>query len=191
MVSRDAVVDAALALADAGHWESVRLHEVAARLGVPLDDIREHFSEKEQIVDAWMDRADQSMLRVTESAEFARLEGRERIQRLILTWLDTLAPYRRVTREMVVVRLEPGHLHHQIPSVMRISRTVQWVREAAGRKQAFLWRALEETALTTVFVTTFIYWLNDDSPGQVDTRKRLRMLLDTAGELGRVLGQEL
>ena len=183
MVTRDAVVDAALALAEAGHWEAVRLHEVAKRLGVPLDDIRQHFREKEEIVDAWFDRADQAMLRAAETADFAALTARARIETLILAWLHALASHRRVTREMLVLRLEPGHLHHQVPLLLRVSRSVQWLREAAGRKQTFVARALEETLLTTLCLAVFTFWLNDDSPGQEDTRKRLASLLDGVGQL--------
>jgi|GEM_PF-5086124 len=44
---RDRIVDKALALAEeSGSWESVRLHQVAQALAIPLDDIRAHFREK-------------------------------------------------------------------------------------------------------------------------------------------------
>lgn len=175
MVTRDAIVDAALELADAGHWERVRLHEVAGELDCTLEEIRQHFREKEEIVDAWLDRADKAML---ESA----VAGAS-FDELVLAWLDALAPYRRVTREMILVRLEPGHLHHQLPSLLRISRTVQWMREAAGRDQAFIARALDETACTTMFVAVFSCWLYDDSPGQRATREKLDQLLDAHARL--------
>lgn len=168
MADRDDIVDAALALADADHWERVRLHDVAARLGCSLDDIRAHFREKEEIVDAWLDRADAAMLR----------QGAATVPGLVMAWLDALAPYRRVTREMVATRLEPGHLHHQIPSLLRVSRTVQWMREAAGRDQSFVARALDETVCTALCVAAFTHWLFDESPGQRATRERLHALFD-------------
>lgn len=156
MVSKDAVVDAALALADADHWERVRLRDVAERLECTLDDIRAQFREKEEIVDAWFDRADRAALSATLPAD-----TEDPFRALVGVWLDALEPYRRVTREMILTRLEPGHLHHQLPSLLRISRTVQWLREAAGRRQAFVARALDETACTAYFVTSFIGWLGD------------------------------
>lgn len=177
MATRDEIIDAALALADASHWERVRLHAVAARVGCSLDDIRAHFREKEEIIDAWLDRADQAML-----------DGQTTPYDLIMAWLDALAPYRRVTREMVLTRLEPGHLHHQLPSVLRISRTVQWMREAAGRDHAFAARALDETACTALCVGIFAYWLYDESPGQQATRDRLAGALDAAARARSLLG---
>lgn len=179
MVTKDQIVDAAVALADASHWERVRLHEVAEHLGCTLNDIRAHFREKEEIIDAWLDRADAAMLG-SESRD-----DPDPIHTLVMAWLDALAPHRRVTREMVLTRLEPGHLHHQLPSVLRISRTVQWMREAAGRKHGFVARALDETACTALCVSAFAHWLYDESPNQQVTRDRLRKTLD-AGTRARL-----
>ncbi len=178
MVSRHAIVDSALKLAQAGHWERVRLHEIAADLECSLDDIRQHFREKEEIIDAWFDRADEAMLSA----------GPASVEALVMAWLDALAPYRRVTREMVLTRLEPGHLHHQLPSVLRISRTVQWMREAAQREQAFVMRALDETACTALCVATFATWLQDESPRQEATRKQLHSMLQAGERLRALIG---
>ena len=57
----DRIVDAAVTLAEERSWEAVRLHDVAAALNITLDDIRRHFREKEDIVDAWFDRADSAI----------------------------------------------------------------------------------------------------------------------------------
>ena len=51
----------------------------------------------------------------------------------------------------------------------RISRTVQWIREAACLPSAGWRRELEEAALTGIYLSTFAYWLNDDSPGAART----------------------
>jgi ubiquinone biosynthesis protein COQ9 len=177
------IVDAALALAERQSWEAVRLHAVAAELGVTLDDIRTHFREKEEVVEAWFDRADAAMLRSAEAPDFRRLAARQRLFRLMLAWLDALAPHRRVTREMILNKLEPGHLHVQIPGLLRVSRTVQWMREAAGRDATFLRRALEETALTSIYLATFTHWLADDSPHAERTRSLLARLLQVAEDL--------
>ena len=184
---RDAIVDAALALAERHHWEAVRLHDVAAKLGITLDDIRAHFREKEEIAEAWFDRADGAMLRARDTAGFDALSPRHRIHRLIMAWLDALAPYRAVTRQMILGKLEPGHLHIQIPGLMRVSRTVQWVREAAGRDATFVRRALEETGLTTIYLVTFTHWLRDDSPRTERTRRFLDRRLLEAERLDRLV----
>lgn len=177
---RDRIVDAAIELGEQLSWEAARLHAVAAALDISLDDIRRHFREKEDLVDAWFDRADGAMLRCAQGAEFTGLSIRERLQQLILAWLDALAPHRKVTREMIYGKLEPGHLHIQIPGLMRVSRTVQWMREAARCDATFLRRALEETALTSIYLTTFFHWMRDESPQSEATRRLLERLLSEA-----------
>lgn len=187
---RERIVDTALALAEETHWEQVRLHEVAARLDISLDDIRAHFREKEDLTDAWFDRADAAMLARAEAPGFAELPARERIAVLIMAWLEALAPHRKATRQMILGKLEFGHVHIQIPGLMRISRTVQWVREAAGRKASFARRALEETGLTTIYLMTFLRWMNDDSPGAENTRRFLEQRLACAERLDHAVWRE-
>ncbi len=85
---RDRIVDKALALAEqSGSWESVRLHQVAQALSIPLDGIRAHFREKEDIVDAWFDRADGALLAEAARPEVATAPMRERLARTLMAWL--------------------------------------------------------------------------------------------------------
>lgn len=184
---RDQVVDTALALAERTSWEAVRLHDVADTLGISLDEVRLHFREKEDVVDAWFDRADSAMLKDAEVNGFLELTPRQRLHRLIMAWLATLAPYRKVTRQMIYGKLEPGHIHIQIPGLMRISRTVQWMREAAHRDATYVRRALEETGLTTLYLSTFFYWMQDDSPDATATRRFLDTCLAFAETLDRAV----
>jgi hypothetical protein len=68
---------------------------------------------------------------------------------------------------------------------MRVSRTVQWMREAARRDAVYLRRALEETGLTTIYLMTFFYWMQDDSPASIRTRQFLDNRLAAAEALSR------
>ena len=170
---RDRIVDHALTLADAHGWESIRLHQIAAACGLGLDQVRAHFREKDEIIDAWLDRADAAMLQHVDGDGLAGLSARERIRRLIIVWLEALAPYQRVTREMIAHKLEFGHVHVQFPALLRISRTVQWIREGASLDAPLPRRALEESALTALFVKTFMCWLRDHSEHFKRTRERL------------------
>lgn len=195
-VTRERIVDAAIELAERDGWESVRLHQVAAACDAGLDDIRGHFREKDEIIDAWFDRADAAMLGKADSRALDGLSPRERIRELIIAWLEALAPHRRVTREMVAHKLEFGHVHVQFPAILRISRTVQWVREGALLDAPLPRRALEETAMTALFVKIFFCWLRDDSAQFRNTRRWLDRgldMLEAAARLapgGRFSGDE-
>ena len=193
-LTRKRILDTALALAEREGWEPLRLHQIASECDAGLDEIRAHFREKDEIIDAWFDRADAAMLQCYDSGALEGLSPRERIRALILAWLEALAPYHRVTREMIAHKLEFGHIHVQFPAVLRISRTVQWVREGALLDAPLPRRALEETALTGLFVQVFLYWLRDRPPEFQDTRRWLDrglQVLETLGGLvpgGRFAG---
>jgi hypothetical protein len=105
-------------------------------------------------------------------------------------WLTALSPRRRVTRQMILGKLEPGHLHIQIPGLLRVSRTVQWMREAAQRDTAsMMQRALEETATTSIYLMTFVHWMADDSPQSARTAAFLDQRLKEAETLARLVSR--
>lgn len=182
---RRQIVDAAIDLAEHNDWESVRLHEVAGKLGISLDHIRAEFSEKDDLVDAWFDRADSAMLEDAEEYSRLRLSCRQRMHRAIMTWLNALSDHRPVTRQMILGKLEPGHIHIQIPGLMRVSRTVQWMRDAAGYNASLPRRAVEETVHTSIYLTTFAYWMFDDSVHSERTGHFLQKQLERADFLFR------
>ncbi len=181
------IIDAALELGEKQSWEAVRLHAVAEATGISLNKERIFFREKEEIVDAWFDRADKAMLQEAEKPDFQVLDSRQRLHRLIMTWLATLAPYRNVTRQMIFGKMEPGHLHVQIPGLLRISRTVQWIREAAQRDATYIHRALEETGLTSIYLMTFFHWMKDNTPESERTSNFLDKLLGAGKKLEQLL----
>lgn len=186
-INRDRLLDAALDIAERESWENLRLHQVAAACGIGLNDVRTEFREKDEIIDALFDRADAAMLQFVDSGSAAGLAPRERIQQLVLTWLESLEPHRRVTRQMIAHKLEFGHLHVQLPALLRISRTVQWIREGASLDAPLPRRAIEETALTAFFTKTFAAWLRDNSTDFHRTRQRLERDLDWLDMAARLL----
>ena len=173
-LSQDDVLDAALALGDVCGWEKLTLHAIAQQLETSLADIKQHFAQKDDLVDAWLDRADALAL-----AQFpltmaqGHISTTVRLKMVIQAWLDALSAHHKLTGEMLLYKLEPGHIHLQAAGVLRISRTVQWFREAAGLKATHLQRIGQEIALSSLFVGIFVYWLNDRSANQAKTRKRL------------------
>lgn len=175
------IVDTAVELAEqGGSWEAVRLHQVAQVLSIGLDDIRRHFREKDELIDAFFDRADDAVLALSRSGELARRGPRQRLFELIMAWLDTLESHRQVCRQMICAKLEPGHLHIQIPALMRVSRTVQWMREGAQLTDSGVRRALLEVAVTSLYLATFAAWMSEDTPGSPRTRRLLDGLLERA-----------
>jgi hypothetical protein len=112
-----------------------------------------------------------------------RRTPRERLERALLAWLDALAPHRPVTRDMLLGKLYPGHPHHLLALVFRLSRTVQWWREAARLDAPPPQRQIEEIGLTWIFAATVAFWAADSSADQKATRVFLARALDAADRL--------
>ncbi len=90
-----------------------------------------------------------------------------------MCWLTALSSHQRITGEMLLYKLEFGHIHLQALGIMRISRTVQWFLEAAHRDTTHMRRVVEEVAVTAIYLMTFTRWLQDRSPGSVYTAEFL------------------
>lgn len=179
-VTAGQILDSALRLADVCGWERLHLFDVAADLGVGLDAIAVHYREKDQLVEAWFDRADHAMLSRAQADDLAGLSADKRLEELLIAWLDSLAVHRAVTGQMLLYKLEPGHIHLQLLGLLRISRTVQWWREAARRQTHHLYRIVEESLLTGVYLRSFIHWLRHPEENAADFRALLRSQLRSA-----------
>jgi ubiquinone biosynthesis protein COQ9 len=171
------ILDTALELGESRGWDRLHLHDIARALGITLTDIHRHYQQKDDLAEAWFDRADRALVGIAATPGWESLSPRERLFRAIMAWLDALAPHRELSAAMLHYKLQPEHLHLQALGATRVSRTVQWIREAACLPSTGLRRELEEAALTTLYLLTFARWLRDDSPGADRTRDLLDRLL--------------
>ena len=180
------ILDSAIRIAEGSSWESLRLHQIARDMDITLEVIQHFFRQKDDLVEAWYDRADRAMLADAALEDYQWLSPRERIHRSITCWLKSLGNHRRVSRDMLNYKLELGHIHLQVLGLLRISRTVQWILEAANREVVHLQRVGEEVALTGIYLATFTYWMFDDSTEAQKTTKLLDRLLRQAEYFARL-----
>lgn len=178
---RRTIVQTALLLAQrTGSWDAVHVHAVAREAGLSLAEVRRHFQDKDDIAEGWFDTADAQLLAAGTQAGWAELPIRERLFRAIMTWLDALAPHRKLAGEMLRYKLHPEHVHLQARGIMRISRTMQWLRDVALMPSVGWRRELEEATITSIYLATFACWLTDNTPGNQRTRRLLTRLLGSA-----------
>ncbi len=183
----DAIVDAALQLAALRGWDAVHLHEVARAAGVTLADVARHFDHKDAVAEAWFDRADRALLAAAQTPGWGAMSPRGRLHGAVAAWLGALAPHRALARQMVGYKLQPEHVHLQVQALLRISRTVQWLREVAALPGTGWRREAEEAALSAIFVATFVHWLRDGSAGAERTLAFLDRRLAAAERVARWL----
>ena len=171
------ILDAALELADACGWERLHLFDVAEHLNVGLESIAAHYREKDQLVEAWFDRADHALLSRAKGADLIPLDPAKRLEELLIAWFDCLASHRAVTGQMLLYKLEPGHVHLQLRGLLRVSRTVQWWREAAQRGSIHLHRIAEESLLSAAYLRCVLHWLRHPEEESAEFRAYLRRQL--------------
>jgi AcrR family transcriptional regulator len=188
-VTREKILNTALQLADEQSWAALRLYNIADKLDITLDDIRKHYSQKDEIAEALFDRADSAMLAAANDADFLEQPLKVRLQHLIMAWFGAMEPYRRLVREILQYKKLLLHVHLQLHGLTRLSRTMQWLCEAAMLEtlDRSTQRELEETGITVIYLMTFRHWLADDSTNNESTRKLLARLLSRAAFLGRRL----
>ena len=186
----DRILDQALELAVASSWEAVRLQQVSDALGIGLEEVKQYYRQKDELAEALFDRADRAVLTLAGSGDFRAKCGRDRLCTAIMTWLGVLTPHRRAVFDMLKYKLEPGHIHLQASGVVRLSRTVQWLLEAAGSRTTHLDRTLEEIGTTAVFLATVACWLTDRTEDSAQTRDFLERLLRKSEALARSVNPE-
>lgn len=172
----EAILDAALEMAEERGWEGVRLRRVAEALGLALPEVAAEFRDLDAVADAWFARGRHAMLAPPPEG-FYDWPPEERVHLVMMRWFEALSPHRHVTGEMLRAKLYPSHPHHWVPMVFSLSRLIQWVREAAALDATGRRRQAEEVALTWIFLRTLRTWLGDETPGQQRTRNALRRRL--------------
>ncbi len=184
---REMIVDEAIQLAkEKGTWEAVRFAELAKILNLELVDVYQHFIEKDKIIDALLDRADKAMIQAAEDVEVYHGSAHN-LHALLMIWIGELNEHRIIVKQMLCSKFEIGHLHSQLPALLRMNRTVQWWREAAKRKASFCARIFDEVGLSAIFLLTVMFWLNDESENAKNTSEFLRNRLDDGGQVVGVL----
>ena len=178
----DRVVDASVQLAEEIGWDNVRLRIVAERLGISVAELAGEFRDLDSVADAWFERAWQAML-APPAPGFVDLPARERLEATLWRWFEAVSAHRIVSIDMLTHKLWPFHPHHWVPMIFNLSRTILWLRDAAGCDARPPRRELEEVGLTWLFLATLAVWSRDDTPGQARTRRFLQHRLADADVL--------
>ncbi len=171
------ILEACLDLAEECGWSNLRLIQVADKLGLSLAEIHHHYRDLDAVANVWFERALVTMLS-NKVAGFSELPARERLQVSLVHWLDALSEHRKITVQMICLKMHPPHVHHWIPMIFSLSRLIHWWLDASAIASKGRQRQIEEMGLTAIFLATLVFWSRDESDGQEKTRlflaKRLR-----------------
>ena len=168
----DHIVDEAVRQAEERGWQAVRLSDVARSLDLPMTVVLERFRDMDAVANVWFQRGWRAML-AEKPDTFDDWPERVRIEHCLQAWFDAFSAHRRVTVQMLKTKTHLPHLHTWVPLAFDLSRTVQWLREAARLEARYGTRRaqVEEVALTGLFLAALSVWASDSSEGQRRTRR--------------------
>ncbi|WNC70082.1 hypothetical protein RI845_08070 [Thalassotalea nanhaiensis] len=181
------VLDEALSLAKQSSWESFSMLALAERLQCDLSVIRSFYRSKDDMAEALFDQADLAMLKLASKLDRNNSTSTERLIDCIMAWLNFLAPHKSIIKEILAYKFEPGHFHLQAHGVTRVSRTVQWFLQAAGRDYSGVKRVGDELSVTSAYLLSLSFYFVDNSVQHAKTKALLQRTLKRSSELYHVL----
>lgn len=156
-------------------WTEAAVASAAAAQGVDPDVAALAFpGGAVAMIDAWFAHIDAAMLdRV--GARLPGLKVREKIATLVETRLDLLAPDREGLRRALAILAMP---HNAATAVKLGWRAVDVMWRAAGDTATDYNHYTKRAMLGAIYAATITVFLDDESPGQADTRAFLARRID-------------
>ncbi|MCC6469517.1 MAG: COQ9 family protein [Alphaproteobacteria bacterium] len=192
---RDTIIDKALPHVAFDGWTVTALAAGARDAG--LDAARAELAFPNGVIEAirhFSQRLDQRMLDALAQRDLKAMKIRQRIAAAVMARLELAQPHREAVRRSLAVLALP---HNAPVALGLLYRTVDAMWHAAGDTATDFNFYTKRGLLAGVVSATTIYWLNDDSEGQADTRhfldRRIAEVMEVPKLLGRIgkLGEAL
>jgi ubiquinone biosynthesis protein COQ9 len=165
---RDALAPLVPAHAAFDGWGEAALALAARELGIPAGRARLAFpGGAAQMVDAWFDWIDKTMLAAFPTEKIAAMKVRDRIGGLLLFRFQTLAPHREALRRAFALLALPGNA----PAGARLAwRSADRIWRLAGDTASDFNHYSKRAILIGVYGSTSLVFLDDASEDMAETR---------------------
>jgi AcrR family transcriptional regulator len=175
--SEDAVIDAALKLAETRGWRRTSLADIADEAGLGIAELYKRFRSKGAILDAFVRRIDLATL---DGADTGKDESspRDRLFDLFMRRFDALQPHKGAVAALV--RELPLHPLAALCSGARLLRSMAWMASVAGLTGGGPLGLLRAKALAAIYLYTMRVWLRDESADHAKTMAALDQALSRA-----------
>ena len=174
---KDSVIEAALGLAAQQSWDLISFEEIIEKAGVDLDDAREYFDDKPDILAAYGRKIDRAMVENIGQVDMA-LPHRELLFDVFMERFDIV----NENREAVISILSSfkGDPKQAILSLPHLGRSMSRVLELCGISTDGFMGCARVTAVTGIYLYALKTWIGDDSPDMAKTMATLDKALDKA-----------
>ena len=187
---KDRLLEASLVHAAFDGWSRRTLLQGAADLEIDPATALRLFPKGGDSLLAWLGEwADRRMLDEVDHDTLAKLPVRQRIKSLVRTRIDVLDDHKEAMRRAALVRGSPGNT---VTAGKALWRTIDRVWETAGfpeERDQGLARYTRRITLGGVLVSTLLYWLEDISPGNVETWAFLDRRIEDVMRIGQARGK--
>jgi AcrR family transcriptional regulator len=163
---RDRIIAAALDLAASRPWRQVLLADIAQQARVTLEDLRQNFAGKTEILSAFVRAVDGEVLRRARERAPDQT-ARDTLFEVVMDRFDVLRPYRAALKSIT----QPA-----MPDPMRLGSLLssqRWMLEAAGISTEGPAGLARIAGLSSVYASVFQIWLDDDDAGMARTMAAL------------------
>ncbi|HTP83881.1 MAG TPA: TetR family transcriptional regulator [Alphaproteobacteria bacterium] len=173
----DAVIDAALKLAETQGWRRTSFADIADEAGLGIAELYRRFRSKGAILEAFVRRIDLATL---EGAETGRDESspRDRLFDLFMRRFDALQPHKGAVAALA--RDLPLHPLAALCTGARLCRSMAWMASVAGLPGGGPLGLLRAKALAAIYLYTMRVWLRDESEDHAKTMAALDQALSRA-----------
>lgn len=173
----DAVIDAALRLAEAKGWGRTSFADIAEEVGLSLSELYARFRSKRAILEAFVQRIDRATLDGAEAAKDGD-QVRDRLFELFMRRFDALQPHKPAVAALM--RELMRHPLAVLCSGRRLCRSMAWIASVAGLPTGDLLGPLRLKALSAIYLYTLRTWLADDTDDHAKTMAVLDKALSRA-----------
>ena len=180
---RDAAIDAMLPHVPFDGWSRRALAHGLADIGQPVDDAELLFpGGATDMVEVFADLADRRMEQAAVEAKVGELRLSQRVRAVIALRLEASRPHREAVRRAVAILALPGNGR---AAAAVTARTVDAIWHASGDTSSdFSWYT-KRAILASVYGTTLLFWLRDDSDADAATLEFLDRRLAGVAQIGR------
>ena len=182
---QDRLLEAALPNVPFDGWSPLLLETAARACKVKDDDLDTLFPNSVCSLichfSAW---ADQKTQKALDKKNMSDLRIRDRIALCVMTRLEILDPHKQAVSLALSFMARPDR---QGVMAKNIWRTADLFWQMAGDTTTDYNRYTKRLLLSAVITTTTLYWLNDNSPGNSETRAFLDRRIDNVLTVGKRL----
>ncbi len=176
---KDKMVAAMLKLATERSWDFVAFEDIADQAGVELNEAREYFDDRADILAAYGRKLDRQMMENFHATE--DMSCRDKIFDLLMERFDIVNENRAAI--LSILSGFRGDPKEAVLSFPHLGRSMARTLDAAGIDTSGIFGAVKVAGLTGIYLYALKTWKEDDSPDMARTMATLDKALDKAEAL--------